>query len=139
MQRFRYWIAVAGLVSCATGAVAAENVGRVEQGSGPEVPRAAALAVNERGNWGYAVGYGIGDQDSANRDALNGCGAAGCKIAFTGRAVCVAYAQASCSDGAFWYWVAAGGRGQAYDRAKGWCEGTPEARAAGCRVAEKCQ
>lgn len=65
----------------------------------------SAFASDERGNWGY--GAHQVSEAAAGELALDGCGGAGigCKIFWTTRDQCVAYAE-SRQDG---YWYAAGG------------------------------
>jgi hypothetical protein len=121
-------------------AFADENTGTVTQGSGPEVPKLGVIAADERGSFGYAIGYSLSDPGRARRDAINGCGQPGCKIVMEGPSICIALTDARRSDGAYWYWVASGprrweaGQPDPGEKTVKWCEQVPEAAAVGCKL-----
>jgi hypothetical protein len=107
---------------------------------GGEVPRWGVIAADERGSFGYAIGYSLNDKDRAWRDAVVGCGQANCKTVLEAQTFCVALADARGPHGEYWYWVAHGQRSwnngamDAGRQAIQWCEAVPQARAAGCKL-----
>jgi hypothetical protein len=58
----------------------------------------AAIAIDGKGQWGYA--YGKPTRPAAEAGALKGCGA-GCRIELAGQARCVAFADSR--KGGYWY------------------------------------
>jgi hypothetical protein len=130
--------ALCALVATAHAARAGNSLGVDALKDGDAPVTAAAIAVNGRGNWGFAVGYGQWDLMKAGIDARKGCGADDCKVVAVGTFRCVAYTEARGRDGAFWYWVATGDPVVTGARSQAWCSAVAEARAAGCRTTEKC-
>ena len=128
------------MAAAVLSATADEKTGTASQGSGAEVARIGVIAADERGSFGYAIGYKMGDANQARSDALAGCGNPGCKIVVYAPAVCVALADARRADGAYWYWVAYGarswdnGRMDVREQVLQWCRGNAEANAAGCKL-----
>lgn len=78
------------------------NGGAASPGSGNEW---SAFAASDQGDWGYGVHQA--DEQTASKLALDGCGGsgAGCKVFWTTRDQCVAFAESRAGG----YWYAAGG------------------------------
>jgi len=123
-------------ITVSSAAFATGSGGKVEQGSTGQQTGYGAIAADERGHMGYAIGFG--KRADAERAAFSGCGRQACKIVLSERTACVAYIDARRSDGAYWYWVASG---QGADtRVRQWCAKSPEASAAGCKIQiDQCQ
>jgi hypothetical protein len=90
----------------------------------------AAIAVDGDGRWGTSVGYS--DRQTAIREALHRCGAAGCKITFGTQAHCIALAESRANG--YSYGTGYGPtRDRASSNARTGC--SYEAPAGTCRVA----
>lgn len=90
-----------------------------------------AYAVNEKGNWGWAYGYG--SPAAAGDAAVGFCGGTGigCKAVMAVEGDCLAFVEARSDSGGYWYWVGYTQAENAYnlsgeikrvrDMVMGWC------------------
>jgi pathogenesis-related protein 1 len=81
----------------------------------------SAFATDAKGNWGYGAHWA--DQQHARNLAVDGCGGTGigCKVFWTTRDKCVAYAESR--QGGFWYAAGGGGtKAQANQNALKFCQ-----------------
>jgi hypothetical protein len=92
-----------------------------------------AIAVDRKGNYGYAVGFPSATE--ARKAAVKGCGNSTCRNVMLKEANCVAMSEAKGANGAYWFWVAYGpDSASTTNNVETWCNDNGEAAQAGCEV-----